>query len=170
MSGQKIGCIKGIGLLYVNNNVELSPIIFGEQGLIGGTENTIGIGALGEAVKNINYDYSTTICRRDELINLLNGELVGSHFNRLPNNVNVMFSNVSSEQLIYQLNECDIYVSGGSACSSNSEKPSHVIMAMGYSEEEAKCCLRITLPRDISSDEIKNVAEIINKNYELLKG
>lgn len=170
MSGQKIGCIKGTGILYVKESIELSPIIFGEQGLIGGTENVIGIGCLGEAFKYIDYDISNTICRRDEFINQLNGELIGSHFNRLPNNIYMMFKGVSSEQLQYVLNESGIYVSGGSACSSYSEKPSHVVLAMGYTEDEAASCIRLTIPKNISSIEVSQISNIINNNYRLLKG
>lgn len=170
MSGQKIGCIKGIGLLYVNKDIELMPLIFGEQGLIGGTENVIGIGCLGEAFKNIDYDNTNMICRRDELIKLLDGELIGSHFKRLPNNVYMLFKGISSETLQYILNENNIYVSGGSACSSLSGEPSHVVMAMGYSEEDASSCIRFTIPKNISSVEIQQISNIVNINYKMLKG
>ena len=170
MSGQKIGCIKGTGLLYVKRNISLQSVIYGEQGLIGGTENTLGIGCLGEAFKHLDYNYANTICRRDELINLLDGELIGSHFNRLPNNAYILFKGVNSDSLQNILNANEIYVSGGSACSSLTDEPSHVVKAMGYTEEEANSCVRFTLPKDITTTEIEYVAKVTNINYKLLKG
>lgn len=170
MSGQKIGCIKGTGLLYVKRNINLQSVIYGEQGLIGGTENTLGIGCLGEAFKHIDYDYTNAICRRDELINSLDGELIGSRFKRLPNNAYILFSGVKSERLQDILNANEIYVSGGSACSSLTDEPSHVVQAMGYSPDEAGSCIRFTLPRDITTTEIEYVAKVTNINYKLLKG
>ena len=170
MSGQKIGCIKGTGLLYVKRNINLTPLIWGEQGLIGGTENTLGIGCLGEAFKYLDYDYTNTICRRDELINALDGELIGSRFKRLPNNVYMLFDGVKSERLQEILNANEIYVSGGPACSSLTDEPSHVVRSMGYSADQAGSCVRFTLPRDITTTEVEYVAKVANINYKLLKG
>ena len=170
MSGQKIGCIKGTGLLYVKRNISLQSVIYGEQGLIGGTENTLGIGCLGEAFKHLDYNYANTICRRDELINLLDGDLIGSHFNRLPNNAYILFKGVNSDSLQNILNANEIYVSGGSACSSLTDEPSHVVQAMGYSKDDSGSCIRFTLPRDITTTEIQYVAKVTNINYKLLKG
>ena len=77
---------------------------------------------------------------------------------------------IGSERLQNILNANEIYVSGGSACSSLTDEPSHVVKAMGYSNDEANSCVRFTLPRDITTQEIEYVSKIVNVNYKLLKG
>lgn len=148
MSGQKIRCIKGTGLLYIRNGVEIDPLIFGEQGLIGGTENVLGIACLGTAFEGINYNHSQMIEKRDYFIDSLlkntDAELIGGRNNRLPNNIYVK-SNYSGESMVILLSELDICSSAGSACSANGNKPSHVLISMGYSKEDAKKCIRFTI-------------------------
>lgn len=170
MSGQKIGCIKGVGLLYVKDGTPISPIIFGEQGLIGGTENTFGIICLAKAFSLLEYGNSDSIIeKRNYMTKHLCGRLVGSNIYRLPNNIFMIFDGVRSESMIALLSEQDIYVSGGSACSSLSDKPSHVVMAMNYSEDEANSCIRFTLPSNITLEEIDDIVDKVNECYELLK-
>lgn len=169
MSGQKIGCIKGIGLLYVKNGVPISPIIYGDQGLIGGTENVFGICCLAEAFKSIKYDLSIKEYR-DYMIDKLDGKLIGNKEYRLPNNLLMLFRGVSSELMIDALDYYGISVSGGSACSTNTGEPSSTLLAMGMSKEDAKCCLRFTLPPYVSYKDIDEVCKIVNLNYKLLRG
>ena len=162
MSGQKIHCIKGTGLLYIKNGIKIDPIIFGEQGLIGGTENVLGIACLGTAIKNINYDNIDLINKRDYFIELINSDLVGSKENRLPNNVCIK-CNINAESMVVMLSEFDICSSAGSACSSNTNKPSHVLLAMGYSDEDAKKCIRFTIDNNTTFEDIDYVVDIFKQ-------
>ena len=169
MSGQKINCIKGTGLLYVKNESLISPIIFGEQGLIGGTENVLGIACLGEAFNSLNYDISELTYKRDYFIEKLNKKLVGSKLNRLPNNISVLFDGVYSDDFIELLNMYNIYASAGSACSSGNPNPSHVLKAIGLSDEEANSCIRFTINNEIKYKQIDKTVDIINKLYDMQK-
>lgn len=169
MSGQKINCIKGIGLLYVKDQNIIDPIIFGEQGLIGGTENIIGIACLGEAFKNINYDIKELINKRDYFIEQLNKPLIGDKYNRLPNNICVLFKNTNSENFVELLNEYNIYSSAGSACSSGNPDPSHVLKAIGLNDVDAKSCMRFTINNNITYKEIDKTINMINKLYLMIK-
>ena len=162
MSGQKINCIKGIGLLYISNNLSISPIIFGEQGLIGGTENVLGIACLGEAFRTLSYDYANLKFKRNYFIEKIDAPLVGSFNSRLPNNIYVI-STKDAESMVVYLNEFGICASAGSACSSNDVDPSHVVLAMGYSEEEAKSCVRFTINNQTSYEDIDYVVDIFNR-------
>ena len=164
MSGQKIHGLKGTGLLYVEKNVCLSPIIYGEQGLIGGTENVYGIAALGQAFYDLDYSadrFKTLVNLRYYLLSALSEigidmQIVGCHSSvyRLPNNVYVCFKGVDAEQLVQLLSERGVYVSTGSACSSGKKKSSHVVMAYGFSEADAQSCIRFTLDENITHEDI----------------
>jgi len=169
MSGQKINCIKGTGLLYIRNGVDISPIIFGEQGLIGGTENVVGIAALGVAFNELKYDNRELYEKRDYILKELSkcGMIIGSFKNRLPNNVCVYFDKYDGDYFVVMLNELGICASSGSACSSGNGEPSHVILAMGYSPKVANSCIRFTLSKDNTEKELHEVCEIVNEilNY-----
>jgi cysteine desulfurase len=171
MSGQKIGCIKGTGLLYVSKDITLTPIIWGEQGLIGGTENVHGISCLGKAFECLSYSISEMKELQKEFMDMILNEsiLIGSKDNRLPNNILVRFPNINAETMIMLLNENGIYVSGGSACSAKNGKPSHVLLAMGYFEKEANECVRFTLPKDITKEKLDQAIVVINECYEMLR-
>lgn len=166
MSGQKIHCIKGIGLLYIRDGVKIDPIIFGEQGLIGGTENVLGISCLSTALGELKYNNKALLEKRDYFVeNILkkaNVELVGTINNRLPNNVYIK-GNIGGESMVILLNDFDICSSAGSACSSHGNKPSHVLLAMGYSEDDAKKCIRFTIDEDTSYENIDYVIDIFQK-------
>lgn len=163
MSGQKINCIKGIGLLYIKDSVKIDPIVFGEQGLIGGTENVSGIACLGTAFKELSYDNEDIYCKRDYFINSLNREnIIGDLNHRLPNNVYIK-STIDGESMVIFLNEFGICCSAGSACSFNGNKPSHVVLAMGYSESEANSCVRFTIDKNTSYEDIDYVVDIFRK-------
>ena len=166
MSGQKIHCIKGIGLLYIKNGVQIDPLIFGEQGLIGGTENVLGISCLGTAISNLKYNNKELIEKRDyfieQLLEKTDAELVGSRNNRLPNNIYVK-GNITAESMVIMLADLGVCSSAGSACSSNGNKPSHVLIAMGYSEEDAKKCVRFTIDENTSYKDIDYTIDIFQK-------
>ena len=173
MSGQKINCIKGTGLMYVRKGTPINPIIFGKQGLIGGTENVFGIAALGTAFEELDYENNEIYQKRNILIDELKpyGTLIGAIDHRLPNNVYVHFnSSHDGDYWVASLNEFGICASSGSACSSGSDEPSHVVTAMGYPTDVANSCVRFTLSKDNTLEEIHEVADIvkgiINNNLE----
>lgn len=174
MSGQKIGGIKGSGLLYANKKIihELTPIIFGEQGLIGGTPSTPLIASLGVAFESINYNNSDIENKRNYLLEQfekLGGILVGPKDNRLPNNIYIRFHGVNGLTLMSLLDEYDISIGTGSACSTDSDKPSHVAMAYGLTPEEALECVRFTLSNENTYEEIEYVVKVIKAILELIR-
>lgn len=176
-SAHKLGGLKGTGFLYKSKNVELSPLIYGEQEHKhrGGTENIIGLVALGEAIKAINYNKSKELCRKrdyftNELIRNFGCMVNGSLDSRLPNNINVTFpKNITGESLLYMLDMSDIKVSTGSACNSKAIEPSYVLRAIGLSDEDAMKTIRITLSDDITYDEIDYVIAEIDKSLKLIE-
>lgn len=171
-SAQKIGGLKGTGLLYVNKGILLSPIIYGDQGLIGGTENVPGIVCMGEAFKCLNYNINKEIkSKRNYLYNKLKdiGELVGSMENRLPNNLNIIFNGIRGEELQALLSNMDIYVSTGSACSSHTDEPSRTLTAMGYTKDKANSSIRFSLGNDLTYEDLGYISERIKFCIEILK-
>ena len=176
MSGQKIGCIKGIGLLYIKKGTPISPIIYGQQGLIGGTENVPGIACLGEAFRILNYDQSKIRAlahKRDFLYEGLQdlGQLVGIPTNmmeRLPNNLNMIFDGINGEELVVLLSGFGVYVSSGSACSSNTDEPSHVLLAMGYTPEQANSSIRFSICEETSYEELDKCIKITRNCVKML--
>ena len=166
MSGQKIGGLKGSGLLVVRQSLQshVAPIIFGEQGLIGGTPSTPLIASLGEAFCDIDYDISSMQHKRDTLLSYLvdmGGILVGTKENRLPNNIYIRFPGINGFTIVGLLNDYGIYAGTGSACSSDSDRPSHVALAYGLTEEEAFECVRFTLNNNITYKEIEYVVKVL---------
>lgn len=165
MSGQKIRCIKGTGLMYVKQGTPMNSIIFGKQGLIGGTENVVGIAALGAAFEELDYENTELYKTRNTLIDELKdyGTLIGAVDRRLPNNVYMHFDNYTGngDYFIATLDQFGICASSGSACSSGGDEPSHVVTAMGYSPEVASSCIRFTLSKDNTIEEVHEVVSIV---------
>lgn len=177
-SGHKIGTPKGVGFLYKKDDVDISPLIFGsqEKSLRGGTESTANIIGMAKAVELLQdneFKRKHLANHQDYMIELLENigcKLIGSRYDRLPNNVNVMLpETISGESLLYMLDMSNIYVSTGSACNSHSVEPSHVLKSVGLSDEEAARCVRFTLPDGITADDIDYVVEEVKKSVELLK-
>ena len=97
-------------------------------------------------------------------------ELNGSEYNRLPNNINVTFpQNITGESLLYTLDMSDIQISTGSACNSKSIEPSHVLKAIGLTDEEAMKTVRITLSDDITYEEINYAIKEIDKVIKIIE-
>lgn len=159
MSGQKIQCIKGTGLLYIRNGIEIDPIIFGEQGLIGGTENVLGIACLSTAFQSLKYDNSNMLRLRDKMFDALKpyGRILGSMQKRLPNNVYMSFD----RPMVTLLNNFGIMTSAGSACAK--AEPSHVVLAMGYEEETARNAVRFSLSNMTTDDDIDKAIEAVKR-------
>ncbi|MDR0947716.1 MAG: cysteine desulfurase NifS [Ruminococcus sp.] len=178
VSGHKIHAPKGIGFLYCKNGINLRNFIHGggqERGKRAGTENTAGIAALGLAMEIATRDIQAKAEKvakmRDRLISELskipascvNGDLK----NRLPGNVNLSFIGVEGESLLLNMDLKGISASSGSACTSGSLDPSHVLLALGLPHEIAHGSCRITI-NEYNTDEeidiiIKEVPEIISK-------
>ena len=166
MSGQKIGGLKGSGLLVINQRLQdnIIPIIFGEQGFIGGTPSTPLIASLEEAFNELDYNVSSMYDKRDLLLSRMEdigGVLVGTVSNRLPNNILIRFPGVNGLSLVHLLSDKNIYIGTGSACSTDSDKPSHVAMTYGLTENEAFECVRFTLDNNITYEDIEIVADTL---------
>lgn len=172
MSGQKIGGIKGSGLLYVKDEIVLTPVIFGKQGLVGGTYATPLIASLAEAFCIPKTDNRVLYRLRDSLLEkleALGGVLVGNRYQRLPNNIYIRFPGVRGDTLMHLLSENEIYVSTGSACSSDSDEPSHVALAYGLTEQQAMECVRFTIGETLTKKDIDYIVKVIESNLMLLR-
>lgn len=189
LSSHKIYGPKGVGALYVKQGAKVDPIMFGgrqENGLRPGTENVAGIVGLGAAIdliKNKTSRHSEAPSAeespgltklRDKLIDgileqIPKSRLNGSRKNRLPNNVNFSFEGAEGEAIVIALDQEGIAASTGSACSSGSLEPSHVLLALGLTELQAHGSLRLTLGRYTTEQEIDRVLDVLPKIIERLR-
>jgi cysteine desulfurase len=179
LSGHKLHGPKGVGALYVKKGVSISPVSRGgghERGLRSGTENIPGIVGLGAAAKLAkgNFKENLRIAKmRDRLIDgLLKTEdalLNGSRMKRLPNNANISFKFIEGEGILLLLDAEGICASTGSACSSKSLSPSHVLLAIGRSPEDAHGSVRMTLSKYNTDSDIKKVLDVLPKAVERLR-
>lgn len=176
-SGHKVGCPKGIAILYKKHSVDINPLIYGSQmdGMRGGTENVPYIIGMAKAVELLQQDTECqlrlTILRNNFIAQLkaLGCSINGSLEERLCNNISItFFQNITGEAMVYMLDTCDIYVATGSACNSHEVRPSYVLKAIGLSNEDAYKTIRITLPDDITMDEIDKVVHEITTQIMLL--
>ncbi len=166
LSGHKINAPKGIGALYVKNNIEFERIIDGghqEKNKRAGTENVPGIVALGKACEiaknNMNKHMQNLKQLRDYYIEQVEqkvpmAKLNGSRDNRLPGNANFSFGNINGEELLFKLDQKGICASSGSACSTGSPEPSHVLIAIGLPKELAYSALRTTFGEENSMQDV----------------
>ena len=167
VSAHKFGGPKGVGFLYANKELTLTPLLYGgaqEAGRRAGTENVAGIIGMGTAsdISTAHQKEHTLLQQtlRYHLMNRILSEipmtrLNGSRQERLPGNINVSFAGIDSATLIAMLEAKDIYVSGGSACSSSDPSPSHVLKAIGLSDEMALSAVRITIGHENTPEEIE---------------
>lgn len=181
-SGHKLRGPKGIGFLYIRSGVKIGPFIHGgsqERKRRAGTENVPGIVGLAKAAllakesMESRITYETEL--RDYLINRILEEipyvrLNGHKSDRLPNNVNFSFQFIEGESLLILLDMKGICASSGSACTSGSLDPSHVLLAIGLPHEIAHGSLRLTLSDETSKEEIDFVIESIREIAEKLRG
>lgn len=175
LSGHKIHAPKGIGVLYVRNDIELHPLIFGHQenNRRGGTENVPYIIGLGKAIENILNDNETNInikklrdkLEYDILTNIEDVMIYGDKDSRLPNTSSIAFKGVNAEELLLMLESFNIYVSTGSACNSELAEPSHVLTACN-ADLENYSPIRISLSKYNTEEEIdffvKRLISIVN--------
>ena len=178
LSAHKFHGPKGIGALYIRNGIRLDPVIHGgkqERGIRAGTENVPCIVGMGEAIRIADTEREENSQRilglRNMLIKEVYKRIPGARLNghpvqRLPNNCHFSFDGVESEALLLRMDLAGISVSGGSACSSGSMEPSHVLQAIGLNEGMLKGSIRLTLGRGTTPDEIKKTAQIMQEIVE----
>ena len=171
MSGHKLGAPKGIGAIYIRKGVAVTPLIFGgaqESKRRAGTENIPGIVGMGMAaelaVKEMEEMTEKLTAMRDKLIRGILEQIPHSRLNghpteRLPGNCNISFEFIEGESLLLLLDALGIAASSGSACTSGSLDPSHVLMAIGLPHEVAHGSLRLTMDRDNTEEEIDFILE-----------
>lgn len=164
---------KGVGALYVKQGTQLRPIILGggqERGLRSGTENAPGVVGMGKAAEiaaqEMKDEWTKLAQMRDRLRKGILDNIPHSHLNghptaRLPSNLSVRFSYVEGESLVLSLDMEGIAVSSGSACSSKTLEPSHVLRAIGLRHEEAHGSLLFSLGRWNTSDEVDQVLGLL---------
>ncbi len=183
ISGHKLHAPKGIGVLYVRKGTRLSPYMVGghqEGGKRAGTENVPGIIGLGKAcelaAENIEAENNKVRKLRDKLENAIlqrcpDSMLNGDKENRLPNTSNISFEYVEGEAILLMLDKFGICASSGSACTSGSLEPSHVLRAMGVPFTAAHGSIRFSLSRYNTEQEvdytIEKIPDIINRLREL---
>ena len=172
-SGHKFGAPKGIGFLYVKKDGPfINPLINGgkqEQGIRGGTENVLGIismaAALEDAVEHMVGRNARIKSLRDKMLDKLlqipGSHLNGSLENRVPGNINIRFDGVSGSKLVTLCSLYGVYISSGSACNEGIPAPSHVLKAIGLSDEEALSSVRITIGYENTEEEINQATNII---------
>ncbi|MBE0431197.1 MAG: cysteine desulfurase NifS [Dehalococcoidia bacterium] len=173
LSAHKLYGPKGVGALYVRKGTRLVSIMQGgeqERGRRAGTENTPGIVGLGKAVEIAGHETAEEAERlrrlRDKLIGgmldtMEHVRLNGHPTRRLPNNVNVSIGFVEGEAVLLNLDLEGICASTGSACSSSSSEPSHVLLALGLPSEQAHCSLRFSLGRENTDEHVERVLKVL---------
>ncbi len=181
INGSKIYGPKGVGALYVRRGIKLRPLLFGgaqERSLRPGTEQVAGIVGLATALnlaqKEAAHENARLTALRDALIAGIKARvpkvrLNGHPTERLPNNVNMSFLDVEGEALLLYLDAAGVYASTGSACTSASLDPSHVILALGMPYEVAHGSLRFSIGRATTKEDIDYVLEVLPPLVEKLR-
>ncbi len=171
LSGHKICAPKGIGAIYIKKGVAINPLIHGgaqEKRRRAGTENIAGIVGLGKAIELANEEIEQNMTKvsalRDKLINgilekIPYSKLNGHPTDRLPGNCNISFEFIEGESMLLLLDSKGIAASSGSACTSGSLDPSHVLLAIGLPHEKAHGSLRMTLEHYNTEKEVDIVLE-----------
>ena len=181
LSGHKFHGPKGVGALYARRGIILTNIIYGgaqERGKRAGTENVAGIAAMAAALKEACGKLSENAQKltqlRDRLIEGLSQiphcALNGAREPRLPGNVNFCFEGIEGESLLLLLDAKGISASSGSACTSGSLEPSHVLLSIGRPHEVAHGSLRLTLCEENTQEEVNYMLEEIPKVVSCLRG
>ena len=177
LSAHKFHGPKGVGALYVKKGTQLEPLIHGggqENGIRSGTENIPGIVGLGKAAEIAlvaQRDTERMAQLRDKLetnvIELIPGTRVnGDVQERLPNTLNLTLPGLRGESLVVALDQYGISMSSGSACKAGSPDPTHVLLAMGRSEEEAHCAVRFSLSHDTTEEDVDETINALARVLE----
>ncbi|MEK7646773.1 MAG: cysteine desulfurase family protein [Patescibacteria group bacterium] len=174
ISGHKIYGPKGIGALYIRDGINIYPWLQGggqEYGMRAGTEPVPVIAGFGRAAElverwklseeNIKNMSELRDYLLDKLLQIPGVDLNGSRERRLPNNVNIVLTNRDFDTIMIGLSQAGVCVSSGAACAARGQKPSHVLLALGYDEKRARSSLRITLGKHTTKEELDAFYEIL---------
>ena len=181
LSAHKFHGPRGVGALYCRTGLPLYPLIEGgaqERNRRAGTENVAGISAmvaaLEDMVKDMDRNAAYVSALRDRLMDGLSkiphSALNGDRTNRLPGNVNFCFEGIEGESLLLLLDQAGICASSGSACTSGSLDPSHVLLAIGRPHEVAHGSLRLTLSEENTAQEVDTILQEVPRIVEYLRG
>lgn len=180
-SGHKFHGPKGVGFLYINSDVKINPIIFGgghQRGMRSGTLNTTGIAGMGVAAKEAYDEFDKRIEKIKSLKNFIMDELekiegavlnTGRGDNFAPQIISVSFEDIRAEVLLHALEDRGIYVSSGSACSSNHPGISGTLKAVGIREDLLDATIRISLSELNNMEEAKHLIDNLNELLPLLR-
>jgi cysteine desulfurase len=175
LSGHKFYGPKGIGALYIREGTRLDPLIAGgqqERGFRAGTENLPGIVGLGKAItlaaENLDRNAGQMRRMRDRLTEALLASVPGAALNgpreeRLPNNCSIRFDGIDGEALLLRLDLAGIAASAGSACTAGNQETSHVLKAIGLTEEEAGSSLRLTTGIHTTEEEVDETVRTVRE-------
>lgn len=173
LNGGKIYGVKQSGCLYKHKSVTLRPLINGggqELGIRSGTENVTALLSFATMLQKVSADRKQQGDRQKLLINKLYATLSqklpdvflnGHPDKRLPNNLNICIPHLDGERLVLELDEAGVLAATGSACTASNDEPSHVLLAIGLSEEDASSSLRLTIGRDTTEEQVEKAANII---------
>ena len=184
-SAHKFHGPKGVGFMYMKNSAKLEPFIHGgaqERARRAGTSNVPGIVGMGQAVKlalgTLNKDTHTVINMRNYIVDRILGEIPDVTFDgpeigslkRLPSNMHFCFKDVSGDSLLIMLDMNGICASSGSACAAGSIDPSHVLLAIGRSKDEAKGALRLSIDKDLTKEDADYAIDALKAAVARLRG
>lgn len=180
-SGHKFNGPKGVGFLYARKGVPLTSLIEGgaqEKGRRAGTENVPAIAAMAlalqESVNKMEEANKTIIAKRNRIIEgfsmIEHSAINGDATKRLPGNVNFCFEGIEGESLLLLLDDKGIMASSGSACTSGSLDPSHVLLAIGRVHDVAHGSLRISIDETISDEDVEEIIKSVKEVVEYLRG
>ena len=181
LAGHKFRGPRGTGVLYVKNGIQLEPLVYGggqERGLVSGTENTAGFiglaAAMQDACEHLDEKMGYVKKLTDKLVKGIMENIPYSHYtgdpvNRLPGTASFVFEAIEGEGLILRLDNAGVCGSTGSACSTGSLDPSHVLMAIGLPHEIAHGSLRLTLSEENTQEEVDYIIEETTKVVKYLR-
>lgn len=184
-SAHKFHGPKGVGFMYMKNSAKLEPFIHGgaqERARRAGTSNVPGIVGMGQAVKlalgTLDKDTHTIINMRNYIVDRILGEIPDVTFDgpeigslkRLPSNMHFCFKDVSGDSLLIMLDMNGICASSGSACAAGSIDPSHVLLAIGRSRDEAKGALRLSIDKDLTKEDADYAIDALKAAVARLRG
>ena len=181
LAGHKFRGPRGTGVLYVKNGIQLEPLVYGggqERGLVSGTENTAGFiglaAAMQDACEHLDEKMGYVKKLTDKLVKGIMENIPYSHYtgdpvNRLPGTASFVFEAIEGEGLILRLDNAGVCGSTGSACSTGSLDPSHVLMAIGLPHESAHGSLRLTLGEQNTEEDVDYVIETVTDVVKTLR-
>lgn len=181
LSGHKLHCPKGVGVLYINKRTKFHPFMIGgsqENERRAGTQNVASIVALGKACEiageQMTHENTEVLHLRDTfeqgILRQVSGSIVnGDPVHRLPNTSSIAFDKVDSEAVLMLLDQQGFCCSAGSACTAGSLHPSHVLKAMGFSDDRARSSLRFSFSRFNTRAEVAKALEIVPAVIEKLR-